>query len=101
MDWGYAGLAETLVTLRSAGLPTVGAGKNIDEAISPARIPIEGKGNVLVFGFADGSCGVPDSWRAGENRAGVNLLSDLSARTTRPVAKRIRALKKTDDTIVA
>ena len=101
MDWGYAGLAETLATLRNAGLSTVGAGKNIDEAISPARIPVEGKGNVLVFGFADGSCGVPDSWQADEHRAGVNLLSDLTAKTTQRIAKRIRALKKNDDTVVA
>lgn len=101
LDFGYAGLTETLASLRRAGLPTVGAGENIDEASSPIRIPLQHKDNVLIFGFADPSSGVPESWRVDEHRAGVNLLSDLSATTARRVAERIRKLKKMDDTVIA
>lgn len=100
LDFSYAGLTETLVSLRRAGLSVVGAGENIDAATSPIRIPLQHKGNVLVFGFADRSSGVPESWGAGEHRAGVNLLSDLSASTAQRVAERIRKLKKTDDTVI-
>jgi poly-gamma-glutamate synthesis protein (capsule biosynthesis protein) len=100
LDFGYAGLTETLVSLRRAGLSVVGAGETIDAATSPIRVSLQRKGNVLVFGFADRSSGVPENWRVGEYRAGVNLLSDLSATTARRVAERIRKLKKTDDTVI-
>ena len=100
LDFGYAGLTETLLSLRRARVPTAGAGENIDAACSPARIPVDDKGRVLMFGFADRSSGVPRSWRAGEHRAGVNLLRDLSAGTARRVADRIRKLRKADDTVV-
>jgi len=101
LDFGYAGLSETLTSLRRAGLSTVGAGENIDAATSPIRIPLQHKGNVLVFGFADRSSGVPGRWRVDEHRAGVNLLRDLSTRTARRVAERIRKLKVMGDTVIA
>jgi poly-gamma-glutamate synthesis protein (capsule biosynthesis protein) len=39
LDWGEGGLVETLETLRAAGLRTVGAGRNREEAQAPARRP--------------------------------------------------------------
>ena len=43
LDWGYAGLKETLETLRKARIKGVGVGMNINEAESLAMIEIEGK----------------------------------------------------------
>jgi poly-gamma-glutamate synthesis protein (capsule biosynthesis protein) len=100
MDWGYAGLEETLATLGRAGVPTVGAGANIDEATRPARFSIAGKSDVLVFGFADASSGVPDNWRARTDRAGVCLLRDLSLATAEGVTGRILSHKKSGDIVV-
>lgn len=101
MDWGYAGLRETLATLEQAGVATVGAGANIDEAVRPARFSVDGNRDVLVFGFADGSSGVPDSWHATRDRAGVNLLNDLSPGTAKRVSRRILDQRKPDDIVVA
>lgn len=101
LDWGHAGLRQTLATLEKASIATAGAGANINEASSPARFSLDGQGDVLVFGFADISSGVPDSWRARTDRAGVCLLRDLSIGTARGVAKRIQSHTRPDDIVVA
>ena len=67
MDWGYAGLTETLITLDCANLKSAGAGRNLLEAETPAIIETDGKGRVLVFGFGDESSGIPWPWGARSN----------------------------------
>ncbi|HEY6043662.1 MAG TPA: CapA family protein, partial [Nitrosospira sp.] len=57
LDWGYPGLAETLNTLKKAGIKTTGAGANIHEARAPAIMPVSGKGRVLVFSFGSETSG--------------------------------------------
>ncbi|MFA5017325.1 MAG: CapA family protein [Methylobacter sp.] len=101
LDWGYAGLKETLTTLTGANLKTAGAGRNLSEAEAPAIIEVAGKGRVLVFGFGDESSGIPWSWGARRDRPGVNLLPDLSGDTVRRIAKRISGLKQKGDWVVA
>ena len=78
LDWGYAGLTETLTTLASTNLKATGAGRNLLEAEAPAIIEVAGKGRVLVFGFGDESSGIPRLCEARSHRPGVNLLPDLS-----------------------
>ncbi len=101
LDWGYPGLHETLATLGHAGFSTSGAGQNIDMASRPARITVAEKGNVLVFGLADRTSGVPQSWSACKNRAGVNLLRDLSPSSASRVTEAILAAKNAGDTVIA
>jgi len=101
LDWGYAGLKETLTTLTGANLKTAGAGRNLLEAEAPAIIEVAGKGRVLVFGFGDESSGIPWAWGARSNKPGVNLLPDLSEDTVRRIAKRISGLKRKGDWVVA
>jgi poly-gamma-glutamate synthesis protein (capsule biosynthesis protein) len=101
LDWGYAGLTETLDTLAGAKLKVAGAGRNLLEAEAPAIIEVAGKGRVLVFGFGHDSSGIPPQWAAGSDKAGVNLLPDLSEDTVSRVAKRISEFKQPGDCIVA
>ena len=101
LDWGYAGLTETLTTLAGASLKTAGAGRNLAEAEVPAIIEIAGRGRVLVFGFGDESSGIPPQWGARTNRAGVNLLPDRSEATVRHIAAQISAHKRKGDVVVA
>jgi poly-gamma-glutamate synthesis protein (capsule biosynthesis protein) len=101
MDWGYAGLTETLTTLAGANLKVAGAGRNLLEAEAPAIIKVAGKGRVLVFGFGDQSSGIPWLWGARSNSPGVNLLPDLSEDTVRRIAERIASLKHKGDCVVA
>jgi len=101
LDWGYAGLTETLTTLTGANLKVAGAGRNLAEAEAPAIIEVAGKGRVLVFGFGDESSGIPWDWGARSNKPGANLLPDLSGDTVRRIAKRIEGLKRKGDWVVA
>jgi len=101
MDWGHAGLQETMKSLALAKIKTAGAGANIQQAQSPAIFEIEGKGRVLLFSFADKSSGVPYSWMATENRPGVNMLYDLSKKTVQQIASQVAAVKSKNDIVIA
>jgi poly-gamma-glutamate synthesis protein (capsule biosynthesis protein) len=101
LDWGYAGLEETLSTLKRAGITTCGAGANSDEAMAPAVFEIMGKGRVLLFSFGDVSSGVPTAWRASPNRAGIHLLDNLSAKTVARLGQQIKAYKHDKDIVIA
>ena len=100
LDWGHAGLAETLVTLHTAGIETAGAGLNLEQAASPARLAVPGKGEVLVYAAAEKSSGVPRDWSADHDRGGVNLLPDLSRRTADRLANQIRRARAPGDLVV-
>jgi poly-gamma-glutamate capsule biosynthesis protein CapA/YwtB (metallophosphatase superfamily) len=89
LDWGYAGLSETLQALRRAGIQTVGAGENLAEAQTPAEFDLAAKGRVLVFSFGAVSGGIPTAWAAEVDRAGVNLLPDLSTKTVERISRLI------------
>lgn len=101
LDWGRAGLAETLATLHGARIATAGAGLDREQAEAPAVLTVAGKGRVLVYAFGHGSSGVAGDWAAGPDRAGVNRLEDLSERTAENIAARIRADRQGGDLVVA
>jgi poly-gamma-glutamate synthesis protein (capsule biosynthesis protein) len=101
LDWGYQGLAETLDTLRKAGIKTTGAGANIEEARAPVVMPVSGKGRVLVFSFGSETSGIPWSWDATAGKPGVNLLPDFSLKTVRDIRDHIGRQKRTGDIVVA
>lgn len=100
LDWGYAGLMETLTTLYRAGLTFAGAGADIGEAARPARLIAPGKARVLVYACAEGESGVPGSWAAAAGRAGVNRLRDLDDRTADRMARAIAAERCDGDIVV-
>ncbi|MFQ5937837.1 MAG: CapA family protein [Acidiferrobacterales bacterium] len=101
LDWGYAGLAETLETLRRLSLKPVGAGLDASEALAPAIMEVAGKGRVIVFAFASASSGVPRMWAATDGRPGVSFLPDLSGQTVRRIARRVRTIKRDRDIVIA
>ena len=101
LDWGYPGLIETMETLRKAGLKSSGAGRDLQEAESPAVIETTGKGRVLVFSFGSETSGIPLCWAATENRRGVDLLRDLTVKTVLSVKEQVRKIKKSGDVVVA
>jgi poly-gamma-glutamate synthesis protein (capsule biosynthesis protein) len=101
LDYGYAGLAETLDTLRRAGLRTAGAGRHLAEAQAPAIVTLAGGNRVIVFAFGADSSGIPPAWAARENRSGVDLLADLSKTTAAAIVSRVRRVKRPRDIVVA
>lgn len=100
LDWGYAGLAQTLDTLHGAGIHTAGAGRDKAEAAAPAVLET-GKGRVLVFAFGTESSGIPLDWAAGVGTPGVNLLPEFSGATLRNIAQQVKAAKQARDVVVA
>jgi len=101
LDWGYAGLEETLRTLDQAKVGYTGAGANFREAASPAKVPLPEAGRVLAFGIGVRSGGIPPSWAATEETAGIHLLPDLSSHTIRDLGEHIRSVKQPGDLVVA
>ena len=68
LDWGKEVLLETLENLKKAGLPYVGAGKNIEEARRP--VILERKGNRV--GFLAFSSVHPKGYEAEPDKPGLN-----------------------------
>jgi poly-gamma-glutamate capsule biosynthesis protein CapA/YwtB (metallophosphatase superfamily) len=101
LDWGYAGLYETLHTLDATGIAHSGAGNNAEEAASPAVLDIPGKGRALVFSFGSITSGIPRDWRATISRAGVNFLDDLSDATANRIASQMRQHQRPGDLLIA
>ena len=101
LDWGAAGLAETLDTLHAAGIHTSGAGRAAEEADAPAALQLPGDERVLVVSLAAPTSGVPQSWAAHAGHPGVAYLKDLSARTVRRIAEKVAAERRPGDLVVA
>ena len=101
LDYGYAGLGETLETLHRAGLKTAGAGRTLAEARRPAVVDLTGDPRIVVHGFGTTSSGIPSSWAATEHCPGVNFLSDLSEATAAAIGERVRADKRRGDVTIA
>ena len=101
LDWGVAGLIETLDTLGNAGIKAAGAGANRVKARAPAELSLERGGRVLVFALAAASSGVPPHWAADMNRAGVDFLEDLSENTVARIADTVRETKQPGDIAIA
>jgi poly-gamma-glutamate capsule biosynthesis protein CapA/YwtB (metallophosphatase superfamily) len=101
LDFGLQGLRQTLDALAAAGLRTAGAGRNLLEARRPAPVAVDGEGRVVVVAFGARSSGIPDSWAATPDRAGIDLLPELSAAQAAEVAGRVRQATRTSDVVVA
>lgn len=97
LDFGYSGLAETLQTLREAGIETAGAGLDVDEARRPAIIDLASLGRIAVASVASPSSGVPVEWAATRTRPGVELVPELSERAAGEIAGRLAEAKRPGD----
>jgi poly-gamma-glutamate synthesis protein (capsule biosynthesis protein) len=99
LDWGYAGLTETLSTLHAAGIRTAGAGSHADEAAEPAVIDNGEHGRVLVFGVGSATSGIPPSWQARAGQPGVSIVP-LDAAQARRMAAAVAPHRQPRDVVV-
>ena len=100
LDFGQAGLAETLAALASAGLTAAGAGPDAAAAWQPAAVPLPGGGRVLVFSCGTASSGIPPAWAAATARPGVSFLSSLSGAVAGTLIARAAAARQDGDLVV-
>jgi poly-gamma-glutamate synthesis protein (capsule biosynthesis protein) len=100
LDYGYAGLDETLETLQRVRIAMTGAGRTSSEAVRPALFPTR-EGRVIVFGLGEPGSGIPASWAAAPDRPGVAFVPQLTKRTASSVARQVAAIKESRDLVVA
>jgi poly-gamma-glutamate synthesis protein (capsule biosynthesis protein) len=100
LDWGVAGLFDSLAALKKSGIQTVGAGGTLSEASQPAIIEVGPICRICVYGFGCAASGIPNYWAAGKRRPGVRLLTDLSKRAAAQIAAEIIGQKRPGDLAV-
>ena len=100
LDWGYAGLLETLRTLEGAGIKAVGAGKSARLAAEPVALDAGEGRRVLVFAYGSLTSGVPPEWAATPERPGVNFLPELSGAAVREIAATVGRHARAGDVII-
>lgn len=100
LDWGRAGLVETLEVLRRAGIATPGAGRSAAEANAITTVALSSGARVLVVALGDVSSGVPPEWEATSDRPGVAMIHDLSSEEARAIAERLARAKRPGDVCV-
>jgi len=101
LDWGRAGLEETLSVLHRAHICTSGAGGDAREAQAPATLHPPDGGRIQVFAFGMPSSGVPPEWQATRKKPGVNWIEDLSERSVQAVARQTSAQARPGDIVIA
>jgi len=100
LDWGHAGLKETLRSLHDAGIRTAGAGRNAAEAAAPAIIDTDRQGRIVVYAYAGETAGVPEAWAADARHDGVNFLRDLSTKSANAIAHHVAQNRQAGDVVV-
>lgn len=101
MDWGRAGLLETMETLERAQIATVGAGRDATGARTPAILKAGNGRNIVIFAFGSSTSGIPSAWAAMAGRPGVNFLNELSDRAIADIAERARPFRLAGNILIA
>ncbi|MFE8034107.1 CapA family protein [Thiohalocapsa marina] len=101
LDFGRAGLIETLDLLRHAGIGQAGAGLDIDEVVQPfvRNLPSGPRLVIHAWGARDG--GVFPDWQAATDRPGVNYLPDYNADAVDRMIEQVRAFQQPGDITIA
>jgi poly-gamma-glutamate capsule biosynthesis protein CapA/YwtB (metallophosphatase superfamily) len=97
LDWGFAGLRETLQVLGQLPVRCAGAGLQRQQAQAPVAVPLAGGGRLLVSAWATGTSGVPAEWAAGATRPGIALLPDLSDAGFLEIARAVASARQPGD----
>ena len=100
LDWGPAGLADTLDTLDRLGVRRCGAGRDLGEAAAPAVIDLPGGQRVVVFSIGCADAGVPEHWAADGSRPGVFAFAALGDEATRRLRHAIEPWRRPHTIIV-
>lgn len=97
LDWGRAGLLDTLRRLDELGIKTAGAGVDLAAAGAPAVLNLGRDTRVLVLSLASVTSGVPARWAASRVKPGVNVLSDLSQAAIERISTQLATVRRRGD----
>lgn len=100
LDWSVPGLDQTLDTLQTAGITSVGAGRSTEEAWAPAIVDTRSGSRVVVLAAGCTTSGIPREWAASGRCPGVARLPDLSQNTVERIAATVRSFARSRDVVV-
>lgn len=100
LDWGIAGLEETLIALRKLNIAYVGAGRNDNEARASVMFDAASKGRVIILALGSETSGVPEEWAATTHRPGVNVFSERRAESAVLIANQVQKIKQPGDVVI-
>jgi poly-gamma-glutamate capsule biosynthesis protein CapA/YwtB (metallophosphatase superfamily) len=100
LDWSYPGLTQTVDSLHGHGIATAGVGSDAVAARHPALIETEDGSRVVVVAVGTESSGIPSSWSAGDDRAGVWLLRSLSGDAVDEIGAALAEVRRPGDVTV-
>jgi len=100
LDWGRTGLLDTLTSLNELKIKFAGAGRDIAQASAPAILDAGSGTRIIVFAFASVTSGVPRSWAATLEAAGVNLITDISDASVAHIAEQVKRVRRPSDVII-
>ena len=95
MDYGQAGLRDSIEAAEDADFPVVGIGENADQAFRPYRVTIKGQ-RIAIIGATqvlDGSLAA--AWTAGDDKPGL-----ASAYQVDRLLEAVRAARRVADTVI-
>lgn len=100
LDWGTKGLLETLEALEKAGIKTVGAGRDSEEAEAPAIFRASVGPRVVIHAVGCPSCGIPQDWAARPEHPGLHVVSGRRDASATRLAESIGKARETGDIVV-
>lgn len=100
MDWGVAGLVETLESLTRAGIGVAGAGRTLDDAARPLTLAAPNRPRVHLLAYGATDSGIPEHWQAQTDRPGVNLLPRTAEEAVTDVQRRTASVRGPRDLLV-
>ncbi|MGV9821711.1 CapA family protein [Nocardia xishanensis] len=101
LDFGVAGLTDTLDTLDAAGVQHAGAGVDLEGARSPVTADLGDGRRAVIVSVAAGSSGVPQYWAAQRDRPGLWRIGDEpSLAAADEVAELVAACTRAQDVAI-
>jgi poly-gamma-glutamate capsule biosynthesis protein CapA/YwtB (metallophosphatase superfamily) len=95
MDYGLAGLRDTLAAGQAAGMPVLGGGENEDEAFRPYVVELQGQRVAIVAATQVIDSSLVDSWTAGPGTPGL-----ASAKKVERLLAAVTAAKQQADAVI-
>jgi poly-gamma-glutamate synthesis protein (capsule biosynthesis protein) len=100
LDWGHAGLLDTLETLERLNIRSAGAGRSSAEAWTPSVFDIPGKGRVLFYSCASITSGAPRGWAAKPDAAGIALLPSSTDSSVSLLVDALSRIRRATDVVI-
>lgn len=101
LDFGRAGLVETIESLAHSGIGYAGAGRNTEEAQQAFVRELPDGKRLLVYSWGSVDSGIRPHWQAGPASPGVNFVPDFAEKTARKMVEQVQSFRRSGDITIA